>query len=306
MDAKASPGRSKLKFSAGNLGLGLAGICLVSASALAGDPPASSDQVPAAKVWEFLPEAGFYPLYIADPLRPQSAVMVIWVPNSDIPETGNGRFSLRLGGQYPIVAFHPDGDPDRGWQLDFEGGFYGHFDIGHSLDNIGWDGLFGLLIDYKPRSDLAFRFGTQHDSAHVADEYAERTGRTRVGYTREEFVLGVSWQTTRSWRTYFEVGSQFGGDDFQEPWRAQAGVEYLGRRLTTSMRASWYAALDLRSYQENDWQPRVTGQAGLLIPTGRGRSRYRAAVEVASGRSVLGEFYLSDETYAGLGWYFDF
>lgn len=290
----------------GNLGLGLASICLVASSSLAGDPPTSPDPVPAARVWEFLPDAGFYPLYIADPIRSQSALMLIGVPSSDIPETGHTRFSLRLGGQFPIVAFHPERDPDRGWQLDFEGGFLGHFDLGYSLDNIGWDGLFGLLLDYKPRPDLAFRFGTLHDSAHVGDEYAQRTGRSRVGYTREELVLGVSWQATRSWRTYFEVGSQFNGDDFQERWRAQSGVEYLGRRLTPRMRANWYAALDLRAYQENDWHPRATGQVGLLIPTGRGRSRYRAAVEVANGRTVLGEFFRSSETYAGLGWYFDF
>jgi len=306
VDAKGPLGRARRGGSADHLGLGLASICLLASSSLAGDPPASADPVPAATVWEFLPEAGFYPPYIADPIRPQSALMLIGVPSSDIPETGHGRFSLRLGGQFPIVALHPDRDPDRGWQLDFEGGFFGHFDTGYSLDNIGWDGVFGLLLDYKPRSDLAFRFGTMHDSAHVGDEYAERTGRSRVSYTREELVLGVSWQATRSWRTYFEVGSQFGGDDFQEPWRAQTGVEYLGRRLTPRMRASWYAALDLRAYQENDWHPRATGQVGLLIPTGRGRSRYRAAVEVASGRTVLGEFFLSSETYAGLGWYFDF
>jgi len=306
VETKGLFGRTRRRGSAGHLGLGLTSICLLASFSLAGEPAASPDPVPTAQVWEFLPEAGFYPLYIADPLRPQSALMLIWVPSSEIPETGHARFSLRLGGQFPIVAFHPDRDPDRGWQLDFEGGFLGHFDLGYSLDNIGWDGLYGLLLDYKPTPDLAFRFGTLHDSAHVGDEYAERTGRSRVDYTREEFVLGVSWQATQSWRTYFEVGSQFGGEDFQERWRAQTGAEYLGRRLTSRVRASWYAALDLRAYQENDWHPRVTGQVGLMIPTRRGRSRYRAAVEVASGRTVLGEFYRSSETYAGLGWYFDF
>lgn len=174
MDAKAPLGRSRRLGSAGTLGFGLANICLVAP--------------PAATVRESLPEAGFNPLYIADPIRSQSALMLIGVPSSDIRETGHARFSLRLGGQLRIVAFHPDGDPDRGWQLDLEGGFFGHFDLGYSLDNIGWDGLFGLLLDYEPRPDLAFRFGTLHDSAHVGDEYAERTGRSRVGYTREEIV----------------------------------------------------------------------------------------------------------------------
>lgn len=253
-----------------------------------------------------MPDAGFYPLYIADPIRSQSAVMLVRVPWSEIPSTGSARFSLRLGGQFPIVALHPERNRDTGWQLDFEGGFAGQFDLGYSLDNIGWDGLYGLLLDYKPTRDLAFRFGTLHDSAHLGDEYEERTGRRRIGYTREEVVAGVSWRATPRWRVYLEGGCQYGTKEFQKPLRAQAGVELQGARLSQEGSASWYAALDLRAYQENDWRPRVTGQVGLIFPTGRGTSRYRAALEVSHGRSVLGEFFRSEETYAGVGWYFDF
>jgi hypothetical protein len=275
--------------------------------ALAGEP-AGEAPVAADKPggWEFFPEAGFYPLYIADPLRPQAALLVAWLPSSEIPETGGGRFALRLGGQFPIVAFHPDGKPDCGWQLDFEGGFSNHFDIGTSLDNIGWDGLFGLLLDYKPRPGLAFRFGSIHDSAHLGDEYIERTGRTRVGYTREEFVLGVSVRASPRWRYYAEVGHQYGTKNFQEPLRAQAGVEYQGERPWPGARGGWYAALDLRAYEENDWHPRATAQLGINVPTGRGHSLYRFALEGGTGRTVLGEFYTASENYVGVGWYFDF
>jgi hypothetical protein len=278
-------------------------------NALAGDAvdASSADAAPGnPRVWQAFPEAGFYPLYVADPLRSQSAVTVVAVPSSDIPDTGSARFGLRLGGQYPIVANHPPGKPDCGWQLDFEGGFSSHFDFGHSLDNIGWDGLFGLLLDYKPRPALAFRFGSLHDSAHVGDEYAERTGRQRVGYTRDEVVLGVSVRASQRWRYYFEAGFQYGTKEFQEPLRAQAGIEYQGERPWPGARGGWYAALDLRGYQENDWHPRATAQLGINVPTGRGQSRYRFALEGATGRSVLGEFFTATETYAGIGWYFDF
>ena len=288
-------------------GLGAACLCLLAASGAAGDLGSSGDLADrTAPVWDFLPEAGFYPLYIADPIRSQSAVMVIRMADPEIPDTGDSRFSLRLGGSFPIVAFHPDGDRDRGWQLDFEGGFSGHFDIDYNLDNIGWDGFYGLLLDYRPRPDLTFRFGTLHDSAHVGDEYAERTGRRRIGYTRNEVVLGVSWRASARWRFYVEGGWQYETEEFQEPFRVQAGAEYQGARLWQRARGNWYAALDVRAYQENDWHPRATGQLGVAIPTGRGGSRYRLALEIATGRSVLGEFYATEETYAGLGWYFDF
>jgi hypothetical protein len=273
---------------------------------VAAETPATTIQPDSKQVLDFLPDAEFYPQYVADPIRSQSAVMLVKVPSSDIPETGDARFALRLGGRFPIARLHREGDEERGLQLDFEGGFFGHFDLGHSLDNIGWDGLFGLSLAYKPTPDLAFRIATLHDSAHLGDEYEERTGRTRVGYTREEIALGASWRAAARWRLYAEGGCSYGTKPFQERLRAQTGVEYSGALLPHATHVSWYGAVDLRAYQENDWRPRVTGQLGLLIPTPRGAGRYRLALELASGRSVLGEFYQAEETYVGIGWYFDF
>jgi hypothetical protein len=269
----------------------------------------AQDQVEGTSGWVFtvVPEANFYPHYIADPIRAQSALAMIAVIDSDIPETGSGRFALRLGGRFPIIRYHPAENPEIGWQLDFEGGYFGHFDMEHSLDNIGWDGVFGLLASWRPRPGLGLRFGTLHDSAHIGDEYAERTGQSRVGYTREELVLGVSWSFAGSWRVYGEGGHVYSESDHPErPWRIQAGLEYQGRRAFNRGRMFWYAALDLRAYEENDWRPRMTGQLGLMLPWNRGTARYRFALEVADGRTALGNFFLDEESYVGIGWYLDF
>jgi len=112
---------------------------LVPVSTAAADEPPVPDTV--HRVTKWMPPSNFYPQYIADPLRPQSAFTFMWMADSEIPETGGSRFNLRLGGRRGIVRWHPEGEPDRGWQIDFEGGYFGHFDRGHSLDNIGWDGL---------------------------------------------------------------------------------------------------------------------------------------------------------------------
>jgi hypothetical protein len=252
------------------------------------------------------PPADFYPQYIADPIRAQSALLVARISDSEIPETGDGRFILRLGGRFAMFRVHPTDNPDVGWQLDFEGGFSGHFDVDYSLDNIGWDGFFGLQLSWKPRQDLGIRVGTLHDSAHVGDEYSERSGRQRLGYTREELILGVSWAAHPRWRLYAEGGYGYGIKEFQEPLRAQAGVDYLGVRRFFGGRLSWYTALDLRAYEENDWEVRTTAQLGLILPFKRGTSRYRFALEYSDGRSALGEFFFRDESYLAVGWYFDF
>jgi hypothetical protein len=278
----------------------LAGFAL---SSSASDSPQEASDPRTAFV--LAPPADFYPQYVADPLRSQSAVVVAHAPSTEIPDSGNPRVIVRLGGRFGLVRWHPEGEPERGWQIDFEGGFFGHFDADHTLDNIGWDGLFGLTVSYKPTSALGIRLGRLHDSAHLGDEYVERTGRERIGYTREEIVLGVSWAPTQRWRMYAEAGHGDGGSELQQPWRFQVGAEHHGERRFFADRMGWYAAVDVRCFAERDWQPNTNAQLGLVLPTGRGTSRFRFAVELYSGRAVMGELSMHDETIVGLGWYFD-
>jgi len=267
------------------------------------EPPTVSG---AGRVWSFFPEDDVYPQYVADPLRPQSAVMLVGFPSSGIPDSGDKRFLLRLGGRYSIARLHPAGQPDRGFQIDFEGGFFGQFDIVNSLDNIGWDGLFGLRFSYRGDGPWAFSLGSRHDSAHVGDEYALRTGRERIGYTREEIVLGASWLPNDLWRAYLETGWGYNRIESEQPLRLQVGIEHIGRNRLWKGDIPWYAALDVTAYKENDLEVRTAAQLGLIFPTDRGTNRYRAALELVSGRSVLGEFSVYDESYIALGWYFDF
>ncbi len=39
----------------------------------------------------------------------------------------------------------------------------------------------------------------------MGDEYAERTGRLRINYTREEFLAGISGELGDRWRVYGEA-----------------------------------------------------------------------------------------------------
>jgi hypothetical protein len=254
-------------------------------------------------VW--FPRSDFYPAYVADPLRPQNALTMQWLADSEIPDTGGGRFGLRLGGVFGIRRWHPEGNPDIGWQLTFEGGFAGQFDLQYSLDNIGWDGFFGLYLDRMVSPDFGVRVGTQHDSSHIGDEYSRRTGRERIEYTREELVVGASWRFRRGWRTYAEVGYGAGLDG-EGPWSVQAGFEFVSDRKHARGRASRFAALDLRTYQESDWSARLTVQGGYRIPVGDHGAVHRLALEYGTGRSVMGQFPHAYENWFGIGWYYDF
>jgi hypothetical protein len=257
------------------------------------------------KVGIWFPPNDFYPLYVADPLRPQNALTIQWLPHTEIPETSAGRFGLRTGGSLGIYRWHPPGDPNRGWQLTFDGGMSAQFDIGHSWDNTGWDGFYGLTLAWKPTHTLGFRIGSQHDSSHIGDEYSDRTGRQRIHYTREEAILGVSWEFKPRWVLYSELGY---GNGYAGSLTStiQVGTQYNTKQTYWKNRASYFVAFNSRSYEESDWRTRLTIQTGLMIPVGNRSSVHRLAIEAGLGRSLLGQFAQYDESWVAIGWFYDF
>jgi hypothetical protein len=254
-------------------------------------------------VW--FPAGDFYPRYIADPLRPQNALTIQWLPDTEIPETSGGRFGLRLGGNLGIYRWHPEGEPDRGWQISFEGGFAGQFDLDYSWDNTGWDGFYGLFLSWMVTPELGFRIGSRHNSSHVGDEYWNRVGRPPIHYTREAVTLGVSWTFNPRWNCYFEAG--YGnGHAGTETLTFESGIQFISEQRYWKNRASLYAAFDTLTYEESDWRFRTTAQFGLYIPVGSRNSVHRLAFEFGTGRTVMGQFNQFDETWLAIGWFYDF
>jgi len=100
------------------------------------------------------PGGSLYPIYIANPIRPTMAFNRVTVSDSDIAEAGDTRYTLRLGGRVNLIRVHPAGEPDRGFQADVEAAFLGQFDADHSLDNIGWDGIWGLALTWANGTGL--------------------------------------------------------------------------------------------------------------------------------------------------------
>ena len=146
-----------------------------------------------------------------------------------------------------------------------------------------------------------------HFASHVGDEYwnRDRENHAPIHYTREEAVLGVAWSFDPRWTMYGELGWGNGHSGTFTP-RIQAGLQYIGERRHWKGRASWFTALDIRSYEESDWRARATAQAGFLIPVGNRAAAHRFALECGTGRSVMGQFNTLDESWIGIGWFYDF
>jgi hypothetical protein len=246
------------------------------------------------------PSGLLYPHYTADPRSPEFGLTLLHVPDPALADSGAQRFGLKLGGRFGLLRVHPPEDPEAGWQLDIYAGFTGQFDLDHSLDNIGWDGLYGFLASTRLPHGLSLQLGTKHVSAHVGDEYAERTGRRRIGYTREEVAAGLAWSGRRGERLYAEGGWNYKTKEHigQERGRAQLGAE-LHRPARRRERLGWYAAANLEAMEERDWSVDSSLHLGLLVPSGD--RRWRVGVALYDGRVPLGEFFRSDERSVTLG-----
>jgi hypothetical protein len=138
-----------------------------------------------------------------------------------------------------------------------------------------------------------------HVSAHLGDEYQDRTGRQRINYTREEFALGAAWRLARRSRAYGEIGVAYiTRSEIQEPLRLQGGIEHEGAPRFLRNQFAWYAAADFSSLQERDWRLDSALEGGLVKWT-NGRA-YRIGIGYLNGRPTLGEFAQVSEGFVSL------
>lgn len=257
--------------------------------------------------FELFPVRHLYKPYIADPMEPKFGLTVLQMTDSTIVGSGDTRSRLELGGTFPVARWSTEKRPEGAWQVSISAGFYGQFDVTESLDNIGWDGVYALYLTGFLRDDLVLKVGNYHDSSHVGDELLERTGRSRIGYTREEWLFGLSWQVTEPLRLYGEVAYDLTPkeDIGQEPARLQFGAEYERPGVFRNRRVGWYWAANVGAFEERDWEPDTSVQVGLLIPTEADYRRWRLGLGVHDGRVPIGEFSFQDETWVVLGLWLD-
>ena len=256
------------------------------------------------KTVKLFPSGDLFPIYVADPHRPTNAVLVNFNTRVGIEETSSPRIGLSGGGRFGLLKIAAPTPTGRSWQISLDAGLDALFDSQNKQDAIGWDGNYGLTVT-TASGPLAFKFAILHVSAHLGDEYAERTGQQRRNYTREELAAGFSRRLGRRWRTYAETGVAYvERDEEQEPLRFQGGIEYESPRKLWGNRFSWYWASDLSSMQERGWRLDTTMQGGVTTSS-EGRT-FRVGLQVHDGRPTINEFFQSSETCITLGFWLDF
>ncbi len=282
-------------------GAAWAGFFLLLALPTAAQTPAAP---PSGTKFVLFPAGDIFPVYIADPQRPGNAVMVHFYTRTTIFDSSDHRTSLKGGGRFGIFRTEPATEGGRSWQASIDAGLDAQFDSDHKLDNVGWDGNYGFTVTTASGSPWSFKLGLLHTSAHVGDEYIERTGRQRIDYTREEVAFGVAYRLARGWRAYAEGGVAYKElTEEQAPWRAEGGIEWESRPTLLGGKFGWYAAADFSATQERDWRLDTAVQAGFMSKGPGGTWRF--GVEYYDGRVPLGEFFQDTEARFTLGIWVD-
>ncbi len=270
-----------------------------------GEGPSSLDpQSRSALLW--LPNGELYAPYAADLHSVGFGFQLIRYTKTQIADSGKDRNEVKVGGRFGVLRSQQPDQAGREWQLSFEIGLNAQFDSANSLDNIGWDGKYGFIFTSALGHDLSYKVALSHDSSHVGDEYAERTGRLRIGYTRHELSAGISWLLSDGWRTYAEAGQGFllSNDELQKPGRFQCGLEWQDAGFLRNGHRGWYSGLDLSSMQERDWRIDRSLKTGYRIDSADGRA-YRFGVQWYSGRPPIAEFFQNTESFLGVGIWVD-
>ncbi len=253
----------------------------------------------------FSPAQHLYPLYLADPQRATFSAQNVYLDQTTTTSISHQRFDLKLGGELIILGMAESATQPDWLQLILEAGFHGQFDADQSQDNIGWDGIYSLYVSLRQNEQLAYRFGSKHISSHIGDELIENTGRQRINYTRQEWRLGVAWSFADNWLSYVDAGKGYGlrSKVLQAPWRAQLGLQYDNPAVFWNNQVGWYAAIDVSSYEENNWQHNNNLPLGFVARSQARRGRI--GLEFYDGRSQLGEFFQDRERYRGIGLWVD-
>ena len=243
----------------------------------------------------------FRPL-IADPKQPQFFISVLQVSK---PQSVTAA-SVGYGETFGLWRW-PGLRPGEGWQLSLTGGLFAQFNLdapSNDLVNADYNIGFSLTHRHGPYSARARLY---HQSSHLGDEFLlGQPGLERINLSFEAVDAIASWEWPR-WRIYGGAGYIFNREpEDLEPAYAEAGIEYRGQRMRWDL-GRLIGGVDLRSFEEQDWDVGVSVKAGIeLGQADPGRRRIRILAEYYDGFSPFGQFFDTEIRYAGVGVYFGF
>ena len=200
-----------------------------------------------------------------------------------------------------------------GVQLSLEGAIFAQFDLGSSsYDLINADYIVALPLTMR-KGPVSARLRIMHQSSHLGDELLLRRNeleRENISFEAADFILSLDARALRLYGGGEYIFNRSPKD--LEHYVAQGGIEL--RPLAQLLRFGrigflrFLAAVDLKSSQQQDWDPSVSIRAGFEIDrpfTGELPARsWSILFESYRGPSPYGQFFRQKVQLIGVGAHF--
>lgn len=255
-----------------------------------------------------LPAGDLFQPLMASPQQPRFSASYLWA-SSAVRDTRVG--ATAFGADIGIVRWGGAAN-EPGVQIGLAGGVFAQFDLATpSTDLMNADYIIGIPVSFRTHR-LSVRVRLYHQSSHLGDEYLIHHQPVRINLSFEAVELLLSGDFG-PWRVY-------GGGEYlvhREPGNLRPGVLAAGleyRATHPVLRAGdvgvarFVFAMDARFWEQHEWDPGVSGKAGLEFSprdaTQDNGRRWSLLLEGYSGPSPYGQFYDENITSVGLGFYF--
>lgn len=282
--------------------------CLACLPVMASTPdcylsPEASDEELAAEEHRFFPRTHLFQPLIADPRESR----FFFGYRSEERATGNREIGVvGFGETFPLYR-RSKGCANHGWQVDIAGGGTARFDMDDDdRDMIDVDYLIGLPLSWR-HDKWSLRSRIYHESSHLGEsDLIDEVMRERRKRSTEN-VEFISSYTEGKWRLYSGAEYVLRHSPAIEPWGLRLGVEYHGPRSMIGEMARWIAGMDVKAWEEFDFDTDVSIKAGLSFG-GRDDRQHdlQVMLEWYDGHANGGVLFEEEIRYVSAAVYFGF
>lgn len=210
-----------------------------------------------------------------------------------------------IGGRIALFRKGTLGPDAEGWEFQVAGAALTRLAMDRESDVEAVDYNFATPLVYRS-GPTAYRFGYDHISSHVGDEYLIKNPRFhRVNYVRDALEFAAIHDLTDAVAVYGEANYAFHNSGGSEPWHFQFGAEFEPEPVP-GRRGAPVAAVNTLLREEFGYEGNLGVVAGWQW---RGEQRddlLRLALTLYTGRSRQFSFFDRHETLTGAGLYYDF
>jgi hypothetical protein len=179
------------------------------------------------------------------------------------------------------------------WEIGIQGGVFAIFDFdAPSNDLVNADYLGGITFTYAFDS-VSILSRIMHQSSHLGDEFLLGNEVERINLSFEELNVLVSYDQLEWVRAYGGAAVILRRQPSNlDRWSLEGGVELRPLTTATKRRLQLLMALDLRSWQQNDWVPDASFVVGATLdPVGESSYRVDFLFKYYNGHSPNGQFF---------------